>query len=263
MPAQVLPQRFYFLPGWGLGSSPLQNSISNLNKALSSINSHCIAELVDLPGYDAAATVNSFEEAVEQILDKITKPCALGGWSLGGMLSLAAAVRAPGIVQRLVLLSTTPCFVARSRTASQPRWPCGQSAEALNEFARNVFDDFDAMLPRFINNFNRGDIKSRLITRQLIAGLSQQKRPADKILQDGLRWLKEVDLRPLLGQVKSPTLIMHGDSDPLTPPAAAKFVYDTVRYARLEWFAKTAHCPFLAHPQRFTNLLSKFLTTAY
>ena len=65
--------------------------------------------------------------------------------------------------------------------------------EMLAEFAANVAADVEAMLPRFVGGFNRGDERAKAVTRELLE--RADPRPSAATLATGLDWLRDVDLR--------------------------------------------------------------------
>src|SRR4051794_11418514 len=74
---------------------------------------------VDLPGHGASASVAPY--TLETITGAIAarfagerEPPTVVGWSLGGTIAMRWAQRGDHAVARLVLVSSTPCFVARS-----------------------------------------------------------------------------------------------------------------------------------------------------
>ena len=67
-----------------------------------------------------------------------------------------------------------------------------------------------------------------------------------------------LDLRAELASVRTPTLLIHGERDPLMPLGAARWLAQTLPQTRLETFADAAHAPFLHDPDRFTALVGDF-----
>jgi pimeloyl-ACP methyl ester carboxylesterase len=63
------------------------------------------------------------------------------------------------------------------------------------------------------------------------------------------------DLRAL----EIPVLVVHGRHDVYVAPAAASWIADNVRGARLELFEDSGHAPFLDEPERFRTALDSFL----
>ena len=231
---------FVFLPGWCLGRGPLAATVAALD-----------GQFFDLPGYGTAPLTGDFDAAADAIAARLTQGTTLAGWSLGGQLALAVAARAPDKVGKLVLVASTASFVQRDG------WPQAMPPEMLAEFIAAVTADVEAMLPRFVGGFNRGDARSKEATRQLL-DLADPRPPA-ATLAAGLAWLRDVDLRPLAPQIKAPTLLIHGTNDPLMPLAAGEALAALIPGARLAAMAECAHAPFISRPADFLALAHAFL----
>ena len=127
----------------------------------------------------------------------------------------------------------------------------------LAEFTAAIAADPEAMLPRFVGGFNRGDAKAKSVTHDLLQ--LADPRPSGLVLGTGLAWLRDVDLRQAAGEVKAPTLLLNGSADPLMPLPAAQALSALIPGARLEVFADCAHAPFISQPDEFIARISTFL----
>ncbi len=228
------------LPGWCLGRGPLTAAVNALN-----------GQIFDLPGYGEAPLISDFNAAADDVAARLQPGTTLAGWSLGAQLALAVAARHPEKVGKLLLVAGTASFVQRNG------WPQAMAPEMLAEFATNVLADVEAMLPRFVGGFNRGDARSKDVTRQLLA--LADPRPPTAALAAGLDWLRDVDLRAAAPQVNVPTLIIHGAADPLMPLAAAAALAALIPGARLAAFNGCAHAPFISRPADFLARVRAFL----
>jgi pimeloyl-[acyl-carrier protein] methyl ester esterase len=229
-----------FLPGWCLGRGPLNAVVNALP-----------GQILDLPGYGETPLIADFSAAVDYLASQLAPATVLCGWSLGAQLAMAMAARAPDKVSQLVLVAGTTSFVQREG------WPHAMPPEMLAEFTAGVAADIEAMLPRFVGGFNRGDARSKAVTRELLE--LADPRPSTATLLTGLNWLREVDLRLDAAKIKAPTLLIHGSADPLMPLPAAESLGALIPHARLEVFADCAHAPFLSCPDDFLARLSVFL----
>ncbi|MDP3637567.1 MAG: alpha/beta fold hydrolase [Azonexus sp.] len=238
-----------FLPGWCLGRGPL-NAVTQSDFLQGAFNAPN-GEIFDLPGYRDAPLISDFYAAADAIAARLPDGSTLVGWSLGAQLAIAIAVRRPAKVGKLVLIAGTASFVQRDG------WPHAMPAETLAEFAAGVTADIDAMLPRFVGGFNRGDARARAVTLELLQ--LADPRPAAATLDTGLNWLRDVDLRPLAPKITAPTLLIHGANDPLMPLAAAEALAALIPGAELTIFADCAHAPFISQPAAFNARLSQFL----
>ncbi|MBI5786838.1 MAG: alpha/beta fold hydrolase [Rhodocyclales bacterium] len=180
-------------------------------------------------------------------LDAAPEGAIVCGWSLGALRVLRESATA----ERLVLVAATPRFV------KAPDWTDAQAPELLDGFSAAVIADPQAALRRFAALMNQGDAQAREITRQL-NGLLRERIPDSATLATGLAALRDTDLRKSAALVRQPTLLIHGEHDPLMPPAAAQWLADHMPDARLEVFAGTAHAPFLSQPDRFAQRVREF-----
>lgn len=229
-----------FLPGWCLGRRPLTVAVDALN-----------GQIFDLPGYGDAPLIEDFDAAVADIAGRLQPGTTLAGWSLGAQLALAVAARFPEKVGKLLLVAGTASFVQRDG------WPHAMPPEMLAEFAAGIAADVEAMLPRFVGGFNRGDARSKEVTRQLLD--LADPRPAGEVLATGLNWLRDVDLRPELAKITAPTLLIHGANDPLMPLGAAEALAAAIPNARLAPFTDCAHAAFVSRPAEFLAAAQNFL----
>jgi pimeloyl-[acyl-carrier protein] methyl ester esterase len=229
-----------FLPGWCLGRGPLNATVEAKK-----------GQIFDLPGYGETPLIRDFTAAADAIAARLTPGTTLAGWSLGAQLALAVAARYPAKVGQLILVAGTASFIQRNG------WPQAMPPAVLAEFTASVAADVEAVLPRFVGNFNRGDARARAVTVDLLK--LADPRPASETLLTGLHWLRDVDLRELAPQVQAPTLLIHGAADPLMPLAAAEALSTLIPGARLAVLDGCAHAPFLSRPDDFHAALCSFL----
>jgi pimeloyl-[acyl-carrier protein] methyl ester esterase len=229
-----------FLPGWCLGRGPLNSAVDALN-----------GQIVDLPGYGRSPLITDFYVAADDIAARLQPGTTLAGWSLGAQLAIAVAARHPDKVSKLLLVAGTASFVQRDG------WPHAMAPAMLAEFAAGVAADAEAMLPRFVGGFNRGDARAKAVTLELLK--LADPRPAGEALATGLNWLRDIDLRDLAPLVKTPTLLIHGAADPLMPLGAAQALSALISGARLTIFDDCAHAPFMSRPDDFLATLRQFL----
>lgn len=225
------------LHGWGLS----QRVWTPLKAALAA-DWHVVAP--DLPGHGAAAPmpVAELEAWTDQLVAHLPDEAVLCGWSLGGMIAIDLARRHPGKAARLILVGTTPRFVAG------PDWPHGLDADTVDAF-RNGFDNSpSATLQRFVALQALGDARRREVTDQLKAALSATQPPVHASLAAGLRILVEADLRADVAALTQPVRILHGANDALVPVAAAEWMADRLQSGYLSVFGDCGHAPFLSRP---------------
>ena len=189
---------------------------------------------VALPGH-ADAPAAPPEAWADRLLAALPEPPVIGvGWSLGGMLLLEAAARAPERFAGLVLVAAAASFVAR------PGFPQGVAPDALDAFAAP-----DAF-PRFL---------------LLALGARRDARPFLRtappagVRAHGLALLRTLDLRETLRRLAPPTLWIAGARDAVLPAAA---VAASARASRRGVFVRltgAGHAPMWTHPAAFAETL--------
>jgi pimeloyl-[acyl-carrier protein] methyl ester esterase len=233
------------LHGWGSGAAVWDDVGRRLRPRFR-------VHALPLPGYGADSTVaaRSLEEMVEAIMRAAPRRCGVVGWSLGGEVALAWALRAPLQVQRLGLIATTPCFT------SKPGWPCGTPPAVLREFGQAIKADRAGTLARFVAVQAKGDARSRQVGGRLQRLYEQGV--ADEVLEAGLAALSSADLRRDLHRVRQPALVLHGTRDRIVPPAAGHWLAAALPLGRFRLLRSCAHAPFLSQPGRVARALRDF-----
>ncbi|SFW35170.1 pimeloyl-ACP methyl ester esterase BioH [Nitrosovibrio sp. Nv17] len=196
---------------------------------------------VDLPGYGGSRlrSFGTFEQVVEQVSEILPDRCTVWGWSLGGQIALALALRRPDRVDRLVLVSTTPCFVRRDE------WHWGMEEDVLRQFGHGLKQDRIATLDRFIALQALGDADAATTARRLRAVLAERNLPDEGTLLAGLESLLTIDLREALPRVIQPTLLLHGENDAIIPAAASRWMQQRLPDSELELLPSRGHAPLL------------------
>ncbi len=209
----------------------------------------------DLPGYRGRPMVSHYtaEALADAVALSMPPACIVAGWSMGGMVALAWAARHPGQVRGLVLVGASPCFVNRAD------WDKGLAPEVLDGFARDLVIDYRATLLRFLALQARGGDAAREVIAQLRMTVFGHGEPDPAVLAAGLELLRNVDLRAQLGQVRCPTLVVHGGHDTLCPAPAGRWLAEHLPDARLAMHERASHAPFLSHPEWFAGVLGRFM----
>ncbi|MFA6921321.1 MAG: alpha/beta fold hydrolase [Gallionella sp.] len=195
----------------------------------------------------------SLESIVDQLSAQFTGPLTVCGWSLGGQVALRWAMRKPLQVKRLVLVSSTPCFVQKTG------WDCAMAPDVLAAFAAALQQDYATTLRRFLALQVRGAEQEREQLAILRSSLAGRGTPDLAALQAGLEILRDVDLRTALPQICQRTLVIAGARDTLTPQAASQYIAAMMPDARLASIAGAAHASFLSHREEFVKHIAGFL----
>lgn len=213
--------------------------------------------LVDLPGHGRSrwpAGIRDLDGLASAVYPFVPRGAALLGWSLGGMIAMELARRHPRHLRALVLVATTPKFVA------DPDWEHGMRQEVFEEFARGLTGNYRRTVQNFLALQSRGDERALETLHMLRTRLAAHGEPDPRALAVGLGVLRDADLRDELPRIDLPSLVVAGDHDRLTPPEAGHAIAMALPSARFRLIERSGHAPFLSHPAAMLAEVRGFLT---
>lgn len=214
------------------------------------------------PQYINIQTYVADIEAIRQALGK--EKITLLGHSWGGFLAMQYAIAYPGNVAKLILVSSMgpsaedfSLFVAElgkrlapyqgqlEAIADSPQYRAGEP-EAVNRWLQVVFQTY-LYRPELIDDLNFYQSQHSALNGFVV----------NKIFYDEL-FSKPFDLSSALQHLPFPTLIIHGDSDPI-PLSSAKHLCASIPKAELAVLDKCGHFPFVEKADRFFTTIEAFL----
>ena len=237
------------LHGWGMHSGVWESVSESL------LDDYRVTVL-DLPGHGYSRTVeagHALDDWCAAVAASAPPQATWVGWSLGGLVAQQIAITAPDRVNRLALVSSTPCFPKR------PDWPHGVDPLLLHLFAAELRQNYRASLNRFIALESHGSDNVTAQLRLLKAMLFQHGEPSVAALENGVAILEQTDLRADLPHIACPILLLMGQRDQLAPAAAGQALLPSLPDARLHVFPRAGHAPFLSHLPEFLAELRAFL----
>ena len=157
---------------------------------------------------------------------------------------------------RLILIGSTPCFVARGGEAP---WAHGLDAATVAAFNANFAADPSGTQKKFVALQALGDARRKAVSAELAAALADAGPERAPGLSRGLDLLAHADLRTLVPEIRQPTQLIHGAGDALMPLAAAEWLAQQLPNARLAHFDDCGHAPFLSRPQECAALIAESL----
>lgn len=214
---------------------------------------------VDLRGHGQslrdgeAPTIEQLADDVAALIAHLDITEAVGiGWSLGAVvlwhvLAGPEADRFAGAV----IVDMTP------RVLNDGDWQLGLSSDVCEARRLAIRDDFD--------NF------------ALSAGAAIFAQPLDAATMREAQWageefarndpavmgaiwnsLVEQDLRPSLGAIGQPTLVVHGAHSQLYGPGTAEYLTSVLPASQSRQFDRSGHAPHLEQPELFNALVKDF-----
>src|SRR5262249_22301519 len=170
---------------------------------------------------------------------------SLLGWSLGAQIALDLSAAMPGQVDRLVLVAATPRFIQSAA------WPYGMKESVINRMATQLRANYRQTVSDFLELQVRGSAQGAGVLDQLRKALLVHGEAQPEALEAGLTMLRTTDLRATLPHVKAPALVIAGQHDRITPPAASRALADALPGATYVEMRRAAHAPFLSHKTEF------------
>ncbi len=235
--------------GWGLHGGIWE-------EVATALAVHNRVTCIDLPGHGRSAgtaLADDLSAVAAQLAAAAPTPALWIGWSLGGLIALQLALIAPQAVRGLVVVAGSPRFV---RDAD---WPHAVEDAVLQQFARALDEDYEATLGRFLALQVRGSADAGATLRALRARLLEQDAPQPAALRNGLKLLREADLRARLADIACPTQFVFGARDLLAPAAITAELTRLMPAARCNVVDGAGHAPFVSHAAQFIDLVGTAL----
>jgi 3-oxoadipate enol-lactonase len=192
------------------------------------------------PVPDGPYSIDEMADDVLALLDRLgLERVAYCGLSLGGMVGLALAIRAPERIERLVLACTS------AHVPPAEMW--------LDRAASVRAEGMAAIAPATLGRWLTPPATQRdRLERMLLAVPPEGYAGACEAIAAH-------DLRDRVGAIRAPTLAIAATEDPATPPAHLEALRDAIPGARLEVLSGTAHLANVDSPEAFNAALERFL----
>ena len=211
--------------------------------------------------YSLAAFANGMRDLLAVLgIDRVT----LVGHSLGGGIAAQFAYQYPHMVERLVLVSSggvTKDVTPALRLAAMPMGaealaalrvpgavPALQLVRPRRQDACSVRPSSGAICPSGI------DLLARL---QDPAALSAFSRTVRAVVDGRGQFVTMLDRAYLMPSV--PKQIIWGEDDIVIPVSHARMAHEAMPESRLEIFEDSGHMPFHDHPDRFVEIIERFI----
>jgi 3-oxoadipate enol-lactonase len=201
-------------------------------------------------GDPPAVSVDDYAGDVIDLLDALkVEQAVVGGLSMGGYVAFAMLRCAARYVQGLILADTRSQADTREGVEGRRRMlqlvqDKGPSAVA------------DEMVPKLLGETTR---KTRPAVAEQVRSLALASS-ADAIAGAVRALMTRPDSTPLLSTIHVPTLIVVGDEDTVTPPAASEEMHRAIAGSELVRIPQAGHLSNLEQPELFTAALAAFLS---
>ncbi|MEA1786763.1 alpha/beta hydrolase [Arenibacter sp. GZD96] len=198
----------------------------------------------ELPIYDMPllkTNVKSFAKFLERFIayKKLENVILLGN-SLGGHIGLLHTKLYPKLVKALVITGSSGLY----ESAMGDGYPKRGDYEFIKKKAEGVFYDPEVATKEIVDEvFATVNDRMKLVKTLAIA-------------KSAIRHNMSKDLP----KMQTPTCIIWGKNDSVTPPSVAEEFYKLLPDADLFWIKKCGHAPMMEHPKKFNKILDAWLT---
>jgi 3-oxoadipate enol-lactonase len=208
---------------------------------------------INLPGYGTSApaefaSVADYADHVARTMDALKLPATTDvfGNGFGAFVALELAIRHGARIGRLVVADTVAAFPEPARL------PFRVMAEKVRANGMQAVLD-TAVARMFPAQFQAAHA-------EVVAWRKARLAPANaECFARACLALAALDLRPQLGGIRNPTLVLCGALDHTTPPALAQEVAKAIPGALYREIAGSGHCPMLEQPEVLVAAMSAFL----
>jgi len=221
----------------------LFGAISNWGHVLEKFSSNYRVIIPLIPIYELPLTQSNLKGLLEY-LERFTKQFGLAsfnliGNSLGGHLALMYTIKNPTNVMRLVLTASSGLF-ENSIGGSFPR---RSNYDYVSERVGYTFFDPKTVDKTYIDEVFEVTSNAHKAIRVVSMAKSAQRNNLEKELKE----------------ITTKTLLIWGLNDTITPTMVAHEFNSLLKNSQLRFIDKCCHAPMMEHPQKFNEILDKFL----
>jgi len=191
---------------------------------------------------------NDIGAIATRILTAAPPRFALAGLSMGGYIAFAMMRQAPECIEKLALLDTS----ARPDTPEQ-----GAARHAFTAMAEDgrFGEVVETLMLRYLHRNRHNDARLKSIVRAMAADTGPEA-----FIRQQQAIISSPDLRPLLGEISCPTLVLAGDGDESAPPDLAREIAAGISGSKLVIVPDCGHLSTLERPEPVNGALAEWLS---
>ena len=193
-------------------------------------------QILNIPGLTAASDevwdLEKYVKWLNERVRKYKKEIILVGHSNGGRIAIAYTAKYPKKIKQLVLINSAGIL----------------HHDLMIRIKRLVF--------RTLADFGKKVTNSEKI-RKLFYKFTREKdyeKATLKMRQTMVNLIK-FDIRPLLGKIETPTLIIWGKEDRITPVSDGVLIHKLIKNSKLKIISGSKHSPFSEKPEKVAEII--------
>ncbi|HEY0051819.1 MAG TPA: alpha/beta hydrolase [Caulobacteraceae bacterium] len=213
----------------------------NVGAGGSSIEAYEPAKYARLEGYA--------DDLIEIIQELGLAQTVFVGHSVSGMVGVLAALKAPELFSKLVLVGPSPRYINDEGYVGG--FEADQIEELLAFLGENPMAWSHAMAPNIMGNADRPELGEELTASFC--------RMDPEIAKAFARVTFTSDNRADLSRLAVPTLLLQCSDDIIAPLAVGDYLRDHIAGSRLVVLKATGHCPNLSAPDEVVDAIRAFV----
>ena len=198
----------------------------------------------DLTAYDSAkyASLDGYASDVLDICAELDlTDVTFVGHSVSAMIGVTAAAREPARFADLVLIAPSPRFIDDPAAGYVGGFSAEDIDGLLDSMATNYTTWAAAMAPMVMGNPDRPELGDELTGRFC--------RTDPDIAREFARVTFLSDARPVLAEVRTPSLVLQCSDDLLAPLSVGSYLGRELAGSTVVQLAATGHCPHVSAPE--------------
>ncbi len=181
---------------------------------------------------------NSYLEDLEKIVSFYVKPI-LGGHSMGGALTQLYALRHPERLSGIILIGTG----ARLR---------------VNPMVFDMLDnDFDGYIEALGSFMFHEEVSDDII----IASRKEARKCPTRIIRRDFELCNEFDIMESVSSISTPTLIIVGENDIMTPVKYANYLHANIKNSSIQIIKSAGHMVMLEQASIVNSVITDWVST--
>ena len=233
---------------------PLDRTLWSAQQSLSDVARVIAPDLRGFGGSTLPAgnvSIDTYADDLAGLLDALDiQSAVIAGLSMGGYITLAFQRRHAHRVRALILADTRAGADSADGKKGRDTNITLAREQGVAAIAEKMFAKM--LTPKTISERPAvAQATMQMMARQPVAGViaalgAMRDRP---------------DATPMLGEVKSPTLVVVGADDTLIPPSESEIMAKAIHGAQLKLIPGAAHLANLDAPEEFNRVVREFLKT--
>lgn len=224
-----MKKEIYIIHGWTYTIEPWTSVVSILRSKGVTVHQLRVPGLTSES--EAAWDIDDYVEWLREELESAERPTMLGH-SNGGRISLNFLKKYPNSFRKLILLNAAGINVNNQKISLKRRL-----FRLLAKIAKPL---------KYISLVRR-------VVYKVIGGSDYDNAPEN--MKKTLNNMLESDARLDIGDIDTPTTVLWGRRDQITPLAQGRKMADNLPQAKFRDFEDWAHAPYITHPVELANVI--------